>query len=256
MSNFIKEFLRSYIDNPQIQAYNMYQMIHFSERSAMSVYTSFFEKTFLFNDVDSSTVTSLLDAITLEEKTYQKGSVIYSPEIFDRKIGFIYSGECAVSRYSNGNIIPLNISKQHDSFGILACFSQEDEFPTVITAKAITTVIFMKHDDLRKLLMLCPEVSMNVIKFLTQKINFLNEKIAAFSGGTIEEKLANHLISLTKKHGSHEFSFNKKKSAEALNCGRASLYRALEAMVNAGYILLDDKKIIIKDLKGLERITK
>ena len=45
---------------------------------------------------------------------------------------------------------------------------------------------------------------------------FLNEKIAAFSGGSIEEKLASYILSLKKKHDSLEFEFNKKKSAEAL----------------------------------------
>lgn len=222
----------------------------------MSAYSDFFEKTFLFKGVDKDRIDSLLTSITLEERAYVKGATIYSPEIFDKKIGFVYRGECTVGRYSNGSVIPLNVSRVYDSFGILTCFSPENEFPTVITAKSSATVLFMDHGDLRSLLTQSSEVSLNIIEFLTRKINFLNEKIAAFSGGSIEEKLANHLISLTKKHASREFDFNKKKSAEALNCGRASLYRALEALTSAGYITLEDKKIIINDLEGLERITK
>ena len=95
---------------------------------------------------------------------------------------------------------------------------------------------------------------MNIIEFLTEKINFLNDKIAAFSGGSVEEKLASHILLLSKKNNSLEFDFNKKKSAEALNCGRASLYRAISALESAGYISLDNKKIIINDPEGLERI--
>ena len=63
-------------------------------------------------------------------------------------------------------------------------------------------------------------------------------------------------LSLKKKHNLLEFEFNKKKSAEALNCGRASLYRAIDALRSSGLITLADKKIIINDPEGLERITK
>ena len=95
---------------------------------------------------------------------------------------------------------------------------------------------------------------LNIIKFLAKKINFLNDKIAAFSGGKIEEKLAKYLLGLKKKYGSSKFDFNKKKSAEALNCGRASLYRAIDALEKGGFISLDNKKINIIDPEGLERI--
>lgn len=222
----------------------------------MATYTDFFEKTFLFKGLAREDIDSLLDTIATETISYPKGATVYSPETFDKKIGFVYQGECTVGRYSNGNVIPLNKSEVYDSFGILACFSKQDEFPTVITTKTPATIIFMDHDDLRSLLVKNSAVSLNIIEFLTRKINFLNGKIAEFSGGSIEEKLATHLIGLAKKHDSLEFSLNKKKSAEALNCGRASLYRSLEALANAGYIALEDKKIIINNLEGLERITK
>ena len=222
----------------------------------MSVYSDFFEKTFLFKGMKAEEITSLLLAITPEEKTYPKGDVIYSPGEFEKKIGFIYHGECQVSRQSSGAVIPLNIAKAYDSFGILTCFSQRDEFPTIITAKTASTVLFIYADDLNKLLELSTAVSRNVIEFLARKINFLNDKIAAFSGGSIEEKLANYILGLKRKYNSLEFEFNKKKSAEALNCGRASLYRAIEALRSAGLITFVDKKIIIKDLAGLERNTK
>ena len=222
----------------------------------MSQYSNFIENTFLFKGLNTLDIESLISLIKIEQKNYQKGDIIYSPEDFDKKIGFIQRGECLVGRQSNGAVIPLNTAKSYDSFGILTCFSQRDEFPTVITAKASTTVLFIYADDLHLLIKENSTVSLNVIEFLAKKISFLNEKIAAFSGGSIEEKLACYILSLKKKHASLEFQFNKKKGAEALNCGRASLYRAIDALKNAGYISIEDKKIIINDLSSLERITK
>ena len=222
----------------------------------MSAYSEFFGHTFLFKGVKNEALKSLLSKIKIEEINYLKGDVIYSPTDFKQRLGFVYCGECSVGRQTSTTVIPLNVAKTHDSFGILTCFSQHDEFPTVITAKTNATVLFISADDLQLLLKQSPFVSLNVIDFLTKKISFLNEKIAAFSGGTIEEKLASYILSLKKKTGSLEFEFNKKKSSESLNCGRASLYRAIDSLRAAGLITLEDKKIIINDLEGLERITK
>ena len=222
----------------------------------MTAHSIFLKNTFLFRSVDASIIDGLLTSVHLEEKSYQKGDIIYSPDDFERKIGFVYEGECIVGRYSTGSIIPLNLIKAYDSFGILTCFSERDEFPTVITAKTNAKVLFIYADDLKLILKRSAEVSLNVIDFLSRKISFLNDKIAAFSGGSIEEKLANYILGLKKKHNSLEFEFNKKKSAEALNCGRASLYRAIDSLKMAGLITLDNKKIIINDPCGLERITK
>lgn len=222
----------------------------------MKAYSTFFANTFLFKNISTDEIESMLNTIKVEEKSYQKGESIYSPDEFDRKVCFIYHGECVVARQSGGNLIPLNSATKYDSFGILTCFSERDEFPTLVTAKTACTALFIYSDALRKLIEQNTQISLNIIGFLTGKINFLNDKIASFSGGSIEEKLASYILTLRKKHDSLEFDFNKKKSAEALNCGRASLYRAIDALKSAGYITLEDKKIIITDQNGLERIVK
>ena len=231
-------------------------MIHFLFRSDILSYSSFLKNTFLFNKVDQEAIDRLLDSAECEEKSYLRGEVIYSPEDFERKIGFVCKGECLVVRRSNGNNVPLNTVKEADSFGIVTVFSSRERFPTLIIAKTACTVLFFSADTLKQLIGANAQISLNVIEFLTEKIDFLNDKVAAFSGGSIEEKLISYLLGLKNKHNSLEFEFNKKKSAEALNCGRASLYRAIDTLESGGYISVDSKKIYIKDLIGLERILK
>lgn len=222
----------------------------------MSLYSSFLKKTFLFKGIDEDDIDRLIKNARIEEISYQRADVIYSPEDFEKKIGFVYRGECTVGRQSGGAIVPLNTVKEGESFGIVAVFSDRDEFPTLVTAKAPSTVIFFSADDVHKLVRLDSRIALNVIEFLTAKINFMNDKVAAFSGGCVEEKLASYLLGLKRKYGSSEFDFNKKKSAEALNCGRASLYRAIASLESEGYISFENKKIHINDQEGLERISK
>ena len=222
----------------------------------MSLYSSFLKNTFLFKNIRQEVLDELLKDIPTEEKKYSKGDIIYSPRDFEKKIGFVYHGECSVSRQSGGSLVPLNVIKEYDSFGIVAVFSKREDFPTIVTAKTACSILFFTKDSIRSLVERNSQISINVIEFLTAKIDFLNDKVAAFSGGCVEEKLASYLLGLQRKHDSLEFDFNKKKSAEALNCGRASLYRAIGALESGGYISVDNKKITIIDLNGLERISK
>jgi CRP-like cAMP-binding protein len=192
--------------------------------------------------LDEDDIVCLLKNVSIEEKSYQRTDVIYSPSDFEKKIGFVYSGKCTVGRQSGGSVVPLNVIKEYDSFGIVTVFSDRDEFPTMVKANIPSTIIFFSAEDIFALVRRDSRIALNVIKFLTAKINFMNDKVAAFSGGCVEEKLASYLLGLKRKYESSEFDFNKKKSAEALNCGRASLYRAIASLESGGYVSFENKK--------------
>ena len=151
---------------------------------------SFFKNTFLFRGIDDGEITNLLSDIQAECICYRKGDCIYSPESFDRRIGFVLEGECIVGRPStNSSIVPLNTLRKHGSFGIMTLFSSHAEFPTVITAKSDCYVLFLNGDDVMRLIEKKHAIALNIITFLTERIAFLNERIASFSGNTVEENL-------------------------------------------------------------------
>ena len=212
---------------------------------------------FLFRGVDDKTLASVLKSITTEIKPYAHKDEIYTPSDYEHKLGFILDGECTVERVKgDGNSVPLNSLKKGDSFGIMAILSCEDEFPTRIVAKRNSEILFISKEDTLKIINKYPEIAMNVISFLANKISFLNGKIATFSSSSVEEKLSNYILSEYKKHKSDSIPFNCKKSAEAISAGRASLYRAINTLSDAGIIKLENKKIYILDPSGLERNSK
>ena len=166
------------------------------------------------------------------------------------------SGECEVCRIKHdGGRVKLNTLSRGQSFGISTIFSEED-FPTVIYAKRRAEVVFITRDELLALIDAIPAIALNIIKFQNDRIAFLNKKIETFSAGSVEEKLACYIFSEYKKCGEHELPLNRMKTAEKLGVGRASLYRALDSLVESGIIKLETKKIYIIDPIGLERMTK
>lgn len=195
----------------------------------------------------------IISTVTIEDMDFKKGEVIFSPTNHPEKIAFIASGECIVERVRTSDTIPLNILKKSDSFGILSIFSSGEEYPTRIKALTPARVLFINKDDIVGLVKRYSQIAMNVIGFLSGRIEFLNKKIAAFSGKSVEERLATYLLEKKKLHGC-EFSFSPTAVALTLNVGRASLYRAIDSLTKLGYIKSETKKIVIICPEGLERI--
>lgn len=212
---------------------------------------------FLFNNVAPQRLRMLLDNISPEFNVFTHEQLIYSPSEFSTKIGFVIKGCCTVERHkADGAAIPLNSLKAGDAFGVLSAFSTAAEFPTYIKAKKEAQLVFFTKEDILYLVKNEPEIAINLIYFLGDRIAFLNDKISTFSADNTEQKVAKFLIYEVQKSGSLTFAFNCKKTSEALNIGRASLYRAIDVLTQRGILTLENKIINISDLKGLERITK
>ena len=216
----------------------------------------FLANTFLFQRISDKTINEIHKIVHFTNKSFQKGECIFSPDCYSDSIGFVKKGTCVVQHlHPDGTFTPLNDIDIYGTFGIIAVLSKE-EYPTHVFAKTQCTISFLSKNDFLKLFKLYPDIALNTAEFLAGRITFLNSKINTFSGSNVEEKLANYIITLSQKHNSLCFDFNKKHSAEAINTGRASLYRALSSLKSNKLIDYDNKKIYIIDPKGLERKSK
>ena len=217
--------------------------------------TDFLSHTFLFSDLAPSLLDKIVSETPFEKRDYSRGSVIYSPDGYEKRVGFVLEGSCEVRHTrSDGTVVCINTLSKYDSFGILTVFSSK-EFPSEVYAKKSSSILFFTEEAINRLIETNPQISKNIISFCADRIDFLNRKIITFSGQRVEERLASYLISMQTQHGI-SFDFNRKKAAEAINAGRASVYRVLDELTKSGIISIDSKKIYINDLKGLERMSK
>lgn len=231
-------------------------MIHFYRegRTMKKEHLSFISSVFLFEGVDPDTVNEIVNTFDFTVKEFSKGDVIFSPESFQKKIGFVVRGECRVEKAREDECaVYLNTLLPPSSFGIMAALSSSSEYPTRIVASKSASVMFIGGDDLIAMIKKYPEISLNVIKFLTSRITFLNKKVATFSEKSTVQKLASYLLSRFREIGS-TVKISRTTLASELGVGRASIYRDLDLLSEKGLIEINQKEIIIKCPEGLERI--
>jgi len=214
----------------------------------------FLSEVFLFRSLSRETLNEIISEISPQIKEFSHKEAIYSPNDYEKKVGFIANGECVVEQLKNdGKTVPLNLLRVSDSFGIMAVLSDEPEFPTRVSAVKDTTVVFITKEKLLSVLERYPAVSVNLIYFLTEKISFLNKKISTFTSDTVEDKLSKFVLEEYRRLNSSEIPFNCQRAAKSISAGRASLYRAISSLCDSGVIRFENKKIYILDPKGLER---
>lgn len=215
---------------------------------------SFISSVFLFESMSADTVKEIVNTFDFSVKEFSKGDVIFSPESFQKKIGFVMRGECRVEKAREDECaVFLNTLAPPSSFGIMAALSSSSEYPTRIIASKNASVMFISGNDLIAMIKKYPEISLNVIKFLTSRITFLNNKVATFSEKSTVQKLAFYLLSRYRETGS-TVKISRTTLASELGVGRASIYRDLDILADKKFIEINQKEIIIKCPEGLERI--
>lgn len=181
---------------------------------------------------------------------YKRGDVIYSAEHFRFAIGFVVRGGAKVLKSENGVII----SKLTDGslFGCAALFSGRDYFVNEIVATKDTRVFYIDKSVIVKIMQLDTTFSVSYIRYLSERILFLNKRIVNFTGGTAESRLANYLLSCFADYKTYELDRSMSQLAVSLDIGRASLYRAFDALELGNAVQRDGKYIRLIDKEALK----
>lgn len=181
-------------------------------------------------------------AVLSSPVTFKKGEIIYSCEHFKSAIGYILKGK-AVAIANNGSLLHMNTFEEGSCFGVAALFGESNQYVSSILAKRDCEIQFITEEELQKLFALYPICSINYIKFLSEKIRFLNKKLDMLSRPSGEDTVYNYLSSQRDDDGIAQIPKSMTLVAKTLGIGRATLYRSLDALESKGKILRENKII-------------
>lgn len=185
---------------------------------------------FLFRELPAQDLPALTQELAAE--SCPAGTVIYSRTRFRRAMGLVLEGRLAVLK---GKDLLLNTLGPGQCFGVAALFCPDEDYVTTVRAKTPAAIVFFPNRWLVELFRQYPQTSVAYIAFLSQRIRFLNRKIDSFTAPNALETLWRHLQN-NRQEGFVPVPGGYSQLARSLNMGRASLYRALEALEAVGQI--------------------
>lgn len=185
----------------------------------------------------------------------EKHDVIFSENSYTRSLVIIIKGSASVTKQSGNSKILMNILQKGDIFGMATLFFEEENYLTQITALEKVTMAVFSKENVQKIFSLYPAVSENYITILSEKIHFLNKKISTYTKAETIQKVASFILQCADNEKMLAvLPYSITNIADALNVGRASVYRAFDTLENDSVIKREGKKIKILDLTALENI--
>lgn len=187
----------------------------------------------------------------IEEKSFHAGETVFSDE---HALCVLTEGKATVMALDGGQRVQLNQIGTNQCFGVSSLFSSDD-FPTLVVAKTKCRAFFIPEGTVRQLISGDPDFAFGYTLFLTEKIRFLNSKIRAFTAPDSQGKLAVYILQNADDKGRVHIA-SMAGLAKKLDIGRASLYRAADALCSSGAIVRTDSEIKITDRNKLSQSTK
>lgn len=206
----------------------------------------------IFDHMSVSDVEELLFDPRCEIQRFHKGDILADEKHFSHKLGIVRTGKARVSSRDVGGVT-MRILTEGACFGVASLFHDADRYISKIEAMEECEVLFMPQAVLLDGMKKHPILTENYIGFLTDRIVYLNALIDAYSSPSVEAKLARYLVAYTQGNDV-PFDVNMTELSRVLGFGRASLYRALETFVQAGWIRKNGKTLEIVNLDEMSQI--
>lgn len=197
---------------------------------------------FLFQGVDEILVEQLTHDPMCRKEAYDRGAVIFDETHFTQSLGVVLSGQVLVEKNTaDGKRLSMSRLGQGDCFGAAAMFHSRRRYASVLTAKKPTEVFFLHQNVITWAMRRNAAITENYIAYLSDRIWFLSSRITALTAGSARKKLSVYLL----EQGRLDSSMTE--LCQQLNLGRASLYRAVEELEEAGAIVRDGRSLRIRD---------
>ena len=172
--------------------------------------------------------------------TFAGGESIYAPDDYPRALGVVLQGRAEAVAARRDSAV-LNAFGPGAVFGAASLFGGK-AYVARVRAAADCRVQFLPEDTLRAWFAAEPQMALNYMAFLTDRVRFLNGRIAVYTSQGASGKLYSWLCANGDGDGALP-KLSMTKLAAALNMGRTSLYRAFDELEKQNLLVRKDGKV-------------
>ncbi len=207
----------------------------------------------LFDGCERELIEKLIIS-TGTSKVFRSGELMEAE--FSPSVGILLSGRGVIYSSDKGRQTLLRFISPGNAVGVASLFAAEPPATRIeACGDGKSEMFFIKREAFEKLLEDNSAFRINLIKFLADRVSFLNSKIDTVTAGSAERKLAIFIKnSPVNDCGIIELGMSMTALAHALDIGRASLYRAFDALEEAAIIKKDKGSITLLSQNKLDEI--
>lgn len=212
----------------------------------------------LFSALDAEAATAL--RASMVELRVARGDAIFSEGEPGDRMYVILDGKVKLGQTStDGRESLLAVLGPGEVFGELSLF---DPGPRTATATAVTDVVVigLGHDNLRPWLAGRPEVAESLLQALAQRLRRTNETLADLVFSDVPGRVAKLLLELADKFGQPgpdgvlvHHDLTQEELAQLVGASRETVNKALADFAQRGWIVVDQREVVLVDMERLAR---
>ena len=155
-----------------------------------------------------------------------------------------------------GHVIKIEDISAPEALAVAFMFGNRNKFPVNVMAVSDVELLFIDKPDFLKLLMKDNALLVNLLDMISNRSQFLSEKIKFLNFKTIKGKLVNFIMLKAGKDGtSITLDMTQNDLADFFGVTRPSVARAIGELEEDGYIAAKGKLITIVNKKGLSDLV-
>ena len=226
-----------------------------SARNAIAV----FRKTPLFADLAENEMSYIAERAV--SRKFSAGEMIFSEGDSCPGLWVVESGKVKIFKSAaSGREQVLTFEGPGSSIAELPVFDG-GAYPASATAVVDSTLLFVSKEEFRLLCLKSPDVALKVLRVVGKRLRGLVGIIEELSFSTVRHRLAALLLRLaragerTDRGVEVALPANQQEIAAQIGTVRELISRGLSRLQSQGTIEIDGRKIVIRDLKALEKET-
>ena len=208
----------------------------------------------LFSGLKQEQLSAVLTAQQVTFVRFSRGQSMNDAAPDGPAIGFVLRGEIRVLAKHGGQ--RLETLRPGDVFGCEALFlGEQGQIGSAVAVKP-GEAAFLSRSAVAQLMERDPLFSLRFIRCLSQRVVQFSSRIGQYSAGSAQARLAQLLLAGFGDYKTYELDQSMSQLAVQLQIGRASLYRAFDALEAGGAVRRDGKNIRLVDRDILASFAK
>ena len=207
-------------------------------------------KLWIFENLLSEELQALVQAAL--RKTYKHGQPIFMQGEPAKEMFLIKAGRVKLSKLmEDGEEITIDIRKAGDFFGE-NMLSEEVNYPFSAWCMEETLLCGFTKERFEKLVLEHPNIGLQVIKNLSNRIHWLTSRVGTMSITNLEDRLYRVLVNVAREHGIKkqrgfviQFPLTHEDLSFLVGAHRVSITRAIKSLKESGMILQEGRTLIL-----------
>jgi CRP-like cAMP-binding protein len=210
----------------------------------------------LFNGLNATEIESIISGVPHRIKKFQGGLLISQSGEPVNSLLIVLSGvvKGEMLDYA-GKVIKIEDIPAPGALASAFIFGGKNRFPVNVIAVTDGELLIIEKPDFLKLLMNRDVILINFLDMISNRSQFLSEKIKFLNFKTIKGKLAHYILQRAGKElTSITLGKTQNDLADFFGVARPSVARAIKELEQANYLEAKGKKIKILDKEGLANL--